>query len=83
MSARAMLWIGIGLAAGVMHATSLWRSAREYQTRGWGAVWRLPVVAGVLVVAALARALLSAVVGWLIGLSATSVATLVRTRQWM
>lgn len=83
MSARAILWLVIGIAAGVMRASSLWRSAREYQTRSWGPVWGLPLAAAVLVVAALSHALLSAAIGWLVGLSATSVLCLARTRRWM
>lgn len=82
MSIRVILWIGIGFAAGVTQAVSLWRSSHARRP-GWSVVWRLPVVAAALVSAALAQALPAAVIGWAAGLTAASIACLVRERRWM
>ena len=83
MSTRMILWMVIGIAAGVTHAVALWRSAHAYKTQGWSAVWRLPVVVAVLVSAALAHALIPAVIGWAAGLIVASVGHLARERRWM
>jgi hypothetical protein len=82
MSMRMILWTVIGISAGVTHAASLWRCSHAV-TQGWTAVWRLPVVAGVLVSAALVHALLPAVVGWFAGLTLASMVYLLRARRWM
>ena len=82
MSTRMILWMVIGLAAGVIHAASLWRSAHA-ATPGWSAVWRLPVVAAGLVSAALVHALLPAAIGWFAGLTVASMVYLLRARRWM
>ena len=83
MSTRMILWMAIGIAAGVAHAVTLWRSAHADTTQGWSAVWRLPAVAAVLVSAALAHTLLPAVIGWVTGLTVASVVYLVKERRWM
>jgi hypothetical protein len=83
MTVQTIVWITIGVAAGVTHTTSLWHSARESKAPIWGAVWRLPLVAGVLLIAAIAQGLLPVVVGWVVGLSGTSVLHLARSRRWM
>jgi hypothetical protein len=77
-----ILWMAIGIAAGVTHAASLWRSSHT-RTQGWSAVWRLPVVAAVLVSAALVHTLLPAAIGWVAGLTVASVVYLLRERRWM
>lgn len=82
MSTRMILWMAIGIAAGVMHAASLWRSSHA-ATQGWSAVWRLPVVAAVLVSAAIVHALLPAATGWFAGLTVGSMVYLLRERRWM
>lgn len=83
MSVRLIVWTAIAIAAGVTHAAGLWRSAHASKNPGWSAAWRLPVVAAVLVSAALAHTLLPAVVGWAAGLTVASVVYLARERQWM
>ena len=83
MSVRVILWIAIGIATGVTHAVSLWRSAHAHGMPEFGVVWRLPLVAAVLVFAALTQGLIPAVLGWAAGLAAASVVYLVRTRRWM
>jgi hypothetical protein len=82
MSTRIILWTVIGIAAGVTHAASLWRSSHA-RIQGWSAVLRLPVVAAALVSAALVHTLLPAAVGWFAGLTLASIVYLLRTRQWM
>ncbi len=81
MSGPAALWTGIGLAAGASHAVALWRSADRGTYVAWTAVFRLPLVGAVLVAAALARALLPAVGGWIIGLIVTGGTLLVMRHQ--
>jgi len=83
MSTRMILWMVLGIAVGVTHAVALWRSAHAYRTQEWSAVWRLPVVAAVLVSAALGHTLIPAVIGWAVGLIVTSVGHLARDRRWM
>lgn len=82
MSTRMIIWIAIGIAAGVTHSVSLWRSSHG-RIQGWSAVWRLPVVAAVLLSAALVHTLLPAVIGWIAGLTVASTVYLLRERRWM
>ena len=83
MSIRVIVWTAIAVAAGVVHAAGLWRSAHASKNHAWVAMWRLPVVAAVLVSAALEQTLFLVVVGWAAGLTAASVVYLVRERRWM
>lgn len=81
MSPIFFLWVGIGAATGVSHATALWRTARRVDRGLWG-IWRLPLVAVTLVSAALAGRLLPAAIGWVAGLLIGGVIFLVSQRQW-
>ena len=83
MSIRVVVWTAIAVAAGVIHAAGLWRSAHGSTNPAWSAACRLPVVAAILVFAGLAHTLLLAVVGWAAGLTVASVVYLARERQWM
>ena len=78
-----VLWSVIGIAVGVIHAVSLWRCAHAYKIQGWSAVWRLPLVAAVLVSAALAHTLIPAVIGWAAGFIVASMGHLAKERRWM
>lgn len=72
MSAMFLLWLVIGVAVGVAHATALWRSAHRWNDTGWwGLTWRLPLVGVTLVVAALIGRIVPAAVGWAGGLAVT------------
>jgi hypothetical protein len=77
MSGLVTLWAAIGFTAGAAHAAALWRSAHRRGFVVWSDAFRLPLLGPVLVAAAFARALLPAVGGWMIGLTATGVAMLV------
>lgn len=82
MSVRDLLWLSIGIATGVTHAVALWRATHASDAPGWSALWRLPVVAAVLVLSVLARSLPAAVIGWATGLTLTSVRYLAGRRRW-
>ena len=81
MSPMFFLWMGLGAATGVSHATALWRTARRADRGLWG-IWRVPLVAVTLVVAALAGRLPPAAIGWAAGLLVTGAILLVSQRQW-
>ena len=72
MSVFVVSWTAAGLGIGAAHAAALWRHANRLGLADWGAIWRLPAVAAVLVGSAFAGALLPAVGGWACGLAATS-----------
>ena len=78
-----LLWMAIGAATGVSHATALWHTARRWDRAGWGFAWRLPLVVVTLVVAALVGRLLPAALGWAAGLALTSIVFLIGERRWM
>lgn len=82
MSAAALAWVAVGMAAGGAHAMALWRAAHRISAGGYGVVGlRMVAVVTVLVGAAYAGGLLFAVAGWLIGLLAASV-LYVRAKRW-
>ena len=81
MSIHMIVWMATGIAVGLTHAASLWRSSHA-GTQGWSAAWRLPVVAAVLVFAALAHMLLPVIVGWFAGFSVACTVYLLRGRRW-
>ena len=82
MSAIVLLWVVIGTAVGVSHATALWRGAHRLNGTGWwGFAWRLPLVGITLVVAALVGQLVPATVGWAAGLAVTGV-ILLGSQRW-
>ena len=83
MNLMFFLWMTIGAATGVSHATALWKSARRWDQAGWGFAWRLPLVVVTLVVAALVGRLLPAALGWVAGLALTSIVLLIGQRRWM
>ena len=72
MSVLVVFWTVAGLGIGAAHAATLWRHAHCRKLADWGAVWRLPAVATVLVGSAFAGALLPAAGGWACGLATTS-----------
>lgn len=81
MSAMVVLWVAVGTAVGVSHATALWHSAhRRNGTGWWGFAWRLPLVGITLVVAALVGRLVPATAGWAAGLAVTGVIFMVSQR---
>lgn len=82
MSLQSILWLTLGTAAGVTHAVALWRASHASTGQGLSAVWRLPVVAAVLVAAAVAHALVAAGMGWTTGLTLTGAWYLARRRRW-
>lgn len=81
MSGLAALWTAVGLTAGAAHAVALWRSAHRGTYVAWSAAFRMPLLGAVLVAAALSRALLPAVGGWIVGLILTGGALLVLRHQ--
>ena len=83
MNLMVLLWVAIGAATGVSHATALWHTARRLEGPGWGFAWRLPLVGITLIVAALVGRLLPAAVGWVAGLALTSLVFLIGQRRWM
>ena len=82
MTARIVVWITIGIAAGATHAAALWRSTHQPTSPSWSAMWRLPLLGAVLATAAVGHALLAAVIGWTIGLTTGCLLYLSRTRRW-
>jgi hypothetical protein len=81
MNAGTLVWVVVGTAVGVSHATALWRTAHRWNGTGWwGFAWRLPLVGITLVVAALVGRLVPAAVGWAAGLAVTGVIFLVSQR---
>lgn len=78
MTLPTLLWTVAGLATGLWHAAMLWRKARRPDRAGVGAALRLPAVAGVLVAAAMFRALPWAAGGWAGGLAAGGLLFLIR-----
>ena len=82
MSITFVVWLAIGSATGASHAVALWRTARRPTRGDWGFLWRLPLVAATLVVAALVGGLVPAVIGWAAGLVMTSAIFLVSQRRW-
>jgi hypothetical protein len=79
----ALVWTVIGMAVGAVHAAALWRRAQRGAHAGWGAVWRLPLIGFVLVIAALAGRLLPTALGWSAGLALAGIVFLVGQRRWM
>ena len=82
MSVTVLLWLAIGSATGASHAAALWRTARRSTHAEWGFLWRLPIVATTLVVAALVGRLVPAAIGWAAGLGVTAVILLVSQGRW-
>ena len=73
MSATGLAWAAVGVVAGGLHATALWRAAHRIVAGGFCAVLRMFAVLTVLVGAAYAGGLLPEVAGWVVGLLAASV----------
>ncbi|MCA9129883.1 MAG: hypothetical protein KDB22_22505 [Planctomycetales bacterium] len=64
------VWFVAGLAAGLMHATMLWRATRRQSL--WNPMLgfvRLGLVSALLVLSALSGEILASAVGWAIGLA--------------
>ena len=83
MNLMFLLWMAIGAATGVAHATALRHTARRWDRAGWEFAWRLPLVVVTLIVAALVGRLLPAALGWAAGLALTSLVFLMGQRRWM
>jgi predicted membrane protein len=65
------VWFAGGLVAGLLHATMLWRAAK--QLTAWTPILgllRLGFVAAVLVLSTLSGVILASATGWAIGLAA-------------
>jgi hypothetical protein len=63
------IWLAVGLAAGILHASMLWHAAHRLSV--WSSLWgmlRLFAVAAVLVTAAVWGSILAAAAGWAVGL---------------
>ena len=73
MSATGLAWAAVGVVAGGLHATALWRAAHRMAASGYGTGLRMFAVVTVLVAAGYAGGLLPAVAGWVVGLLAASV----------
>jgi hypothetical protein len=76
------IWLVIGLLAGGVHATSLWRGTQRLTL--WlplVALARMAVVAGTFVVAALMGGILAAGLGWAVGFAAALAALLLGSRK--
>ena len=81
MTIGSLTWVAVGLGFGALHATGLWDAAHRAGGR-LGLPWRLPLVAALLVLAALVGQILLVTGGWAAGLVATAVLFLLRQRQW-
>lgn len=80
MSAGAWVWAAVGLSAGVLHAVSLWRSARRPASiEGLFGVLRVLGVGALLLVAALGHGLVPAAVGWALAFPTVGVLLLRRS----
>lgn len=73
-------WIVFGAATGVAHATALWRYAQRGSVVSAIAAVRLPALAVLFVIAALAGRLLPVALAWAAGLAGTCVVLLRRPR---
>ena len=82
MSITFFLWLAIGSATGASHAAALWRTVGRPTRGDWGFLWRLPLVAVTLVVAALVGRLVPAAVGWAAGLVVTGAILLMSKGRW-
>jgi hypothetical protein len=80
MAAPLWIWIAAGAACGGAQAFALWRRAHGWRDQPLAGAWRLPLVAGFLVAAALAGLLLPATLGWACGLVAASALLIARSR---
>ena len=79
MSLRLILWMLAGAGAGLAHATALWRSANQWRERPFAALWRMPLVAALLVGAAVSGSIITAAAGWASGFGLAGVVLAARS----
>lgn len=78
MTAALAGWLIAGAGVGVAHALALWRTARGWSAGRWTMIWRLPVTAGMLALAAADAALLPTAAAWTGGFAAACAICVVR-----